>query len=121
MGNQQPTGRTRSDTYTRYERDGEDGRYVTLDHSDSVASSHAPSFDDRVKEFAFIKILIQFVFSLFRQHLDMIRVHLYVFVIKSMHINIILNILFMQMLIMRKRQSRLYLNIQHHQKIKKLY
>jgi hypothetical protein len=48
MGNQQPTGRTRSDTYTRYERDGEDGRYVTLDHQDSGGSSHLPSFDDRV-------------------------------------------------------------------------
>lgn len=44
MGNQQPTGRTRSDTYTRYERDGEDGRYVTLDNPDS----HLPSFDERV-------------------------------------------------------------------------
>ena len=48
MGNQQPTGRTRSDTYTRYERDGEDGRYVTLDHNDSNPSSHLPSFDERV-------------------------------------------------------------------------
>ncbi|CAF4710205.1 unnamed protein product, partial [Rotaria sp. Silwood1] len=47
MGNQQTTGRTRSDTYTRYERDGEDGRYVTLDHNDSSGSSHTPSIDDR--------------------------------------------------------------------------
>ena len=50
MGNQQPTGRTRSDTYTRYERDGEDGRYVTLDHTDSNTPSHLPSFDERVME-----------------------------------------------------------------------
>ena len=49
MGNQQPTGRTRSDTYTRYERDGEDGRYVTLDHNDSSGSSHPSLIDDRVK------------------------------------------------------------------------
>jgi hypothetical protein len=48
MGNQQPTGRTRSDTYTRYERDGEDGRYVTLDHNDSQGNSHFSSFDGRV-------------------------------------------------------------------------
>ncbi len=48
MGNQQPTGRTRSDTYTRYERDGEDGRYVTLDHTDSNTPNHLPSFDERV-------------------------------------------------------------------------
>jgi hypothetical protein len=47
MGNQQSTGRTRSDTYTRYERDGEDGRYVTLDQTDSN-TSHPPSFDERV-------------------------------------------------------------------------
>ena len=49
MGNQQQTGRTRSDTYTRYERDGEDGRYVTLDHSDSGTNSHLASVDERVK------------------------------------------------------------------------
>jgi len=48
MGNQQPTGRTRSDTYTRYERDGEDGRYVTLDQTDSSGSSHLSSFDERI-------------------------------------------------------------------------
>jgi hypothetical protein len=47
MGNQQPAGRTRSDTYTRYERDGEDGRYVTLDHQDSSGSGHG-SYDERV-------------------------------------------------------------------------
>jgi len=47
MGNQQ-TGRTRSDTYTRYERDGEDGRYVTLEQSDSMTSGHGSSFDERV-------------------------------------------------------------------------
>ncbi|CAF1128483.1 unnamed protein product [Rotaria sordida] len=47
MGNQQ-TGRTRSDTYTRYERDGEDGRYVTLDHHDSSGNSHVSSIDDRL-------------------------------------------------------------------------
>jgi 5'-AMP-activated protein kinase regulatory beta subunit len=47
MGNQQSTGRTRSDTYTRYERDGEDGRYVTLDQTDSN-TSHPPSFDERI-------------------------------------------------------------------------
>lgn len=36
MGNQQQTiGRPRSDTYSRYEREGEDGRYVTLDPNDS--------------------------------------------------------------------------------------
>lgn len=51
MGNQQQTGRTRSDTYTRYERDGEDGRYVTLEQSDSGGNSHLPSFDERVRLF----------------------------------------------------------------------
>jgi len=39
MGNQQAPGRTRSDTYTRYERDGEDGRYVTLDSDSNNNSS----------------------------------------------------------------------------------
>ena len=48
MGNQQQSGRTRSDTYTRYERDGEDGRYVTLDHNDSGGNNHLSSFDERV-------------------------------------------------------------------------
>ena len=48
MGNQHPTGRTRSDTYTRYERDGEDGRFVTLDSTDSTGSSQAPLYDERV-------------------------------------------------------------------------
>ncbi|CAM4890114.1 unnamed protein product [Rotaria socialis] len=48
MGNQQTTGRTRSDTYTRYERDGEDGRYVTLDHQDSSVSSHVSTPDDKM-------------------------------------------------------------------------
>jgi len=48
MGNQQPTGRSRSDTYSRYERDGEDGRYVTLDHSDPNHSGHMPSLEERV-------------------------------------------------------------------------
>ncbi|CAF1235917.1 unnamed protein product [Adineta steineri] len=48
MGNQQQTGRTRSDTYTRYERDGEDGRYVTLDHNDLGPNSHLSSFDERI-------------------------------------------------------------------------
>ncbi|CAF0744789.1 unnamed protein product [Didymodactylos carnosus] len=49
MGNQQPPGRTRSDTYTRYERDGEDGRYVTLEaddaksHEERILSRHDPS------------------------------------------------------------------------------
>ena len=57
MGNQQPvTGRTRSDTYTRYERDGEDGRYVTLDHNEHSRSSHLSSTDERVRirHFTFI-------------------------------------------------------------------
>ncbi len=49
MGNQQQTGRTRSDTYTRYERDGEDGRYVTLEQNNDFApSSYISSFDERV-------------------------------------------------------------------------
>ena len=48
MGNQQPSGRTRSDTYTRYERDGEDGRYVTLDHNDSAGNNHLSPVDERV-------------------------------------------------------------------------
>jgi hypothetical protein len=48
MGNQQQTGRTRSDTYTRYERDGEDGRYVTLEHNDLGGNSYISSFDERV-------------------------------------------------------------------------
>lgn len=52
MGNQQ-TGRTRSDTYTRYERDGEDGRYVTLEHHDSSTPTHGSSFDERVEFFVF--------------------------------------------------------------------
>ncbi len=48
MGNQQQSGRTRSDTYTRYERDGEDGRYVTLDHNESGGNSHLSSLEERV-------------------------------------------------------------------------
>jgi hypothetical protein len=49
MGNQQQTGRTRSDTYTRYERDGEDGRYVTLEHNnDYTPNSYLSAFDERV-------------------------------------------------------------------------
>ena len=47
MGNQQPTGRTRSDTYTRYEREGEDGRYVTLDQNDYSGASQFSAFDER--------------------------------------------------------------------------
>lgn len=44
MGNQQvSSGRLRSDTYTRYEREGEDGRYVTLEQTDVF-----DPFDDRV-------------------------------------------------------------------------
>ena len=62
MGNQQPTCRNRSDTYTRYERDGEDGRYVTLDHTDSSGSSHLSSFDERVIK---IKKNINQIFYLF--------------------------------------------------------
>ena len=50
MGNQQPTGRTRSDTYTRYERDGEDGRYVTLDQNEYMGMNHLPTLDERVNE-----------------------------------------------------------------------
>ena len=57
MGNQQPTGRTRSDTYTRYERDGEDGRYVTLDQTDSIGSSQLSSVDERVRNIESEKIL----------------------------------------------------------------
>ena len=48
MGNQQTSGRSRSDTYSRYEREGEDGRYVTLDPNDPSSST-----DDRVR-FPFI-------------------------------------------------------------------
>jgi hypothetical protein len=48
MGNQQQSGRTRSDTYTRYERDGEDGRFVTLDNNDPTGNSHLSSLDERV-------------------------------------------------------------------------
>jgi hypothetical protein len=51
MGNQQQTGRTRSDTYTRYERDGEDGRYVTLENNDSVGNNHLSPLDERVRLF----------------------------------------------------------------------
>ena len=47
MGNQQQSGRTRSDTYTRYERDGEDGRFVTLDNNDPTGNNHL-SVDERV-------------------------------------------------------------------------
>ena len=44
MGNQQvSSGRLRSDTYTRYEREGEDGRYVTLEPTDVF-----DPLDDRV-------------------------------------------------------------------------
>ncbi|CAF2387111.1 unnamed protein product [Rotaria sp. Silwood2] len=46
MGNQQPTGRIRSDTYTRYERDGEDGRFVTLGN-ESTLNSNLSSFDEK--------------------------------------------------------------------------
>lgn len=48
MGNQ-PAGRTRSDTYTRYERDGEDGRYVTLEQHDSGGNNHPSMIDERVR------------------------------------------------------------------------
>jgi len=48
MGNQQQTGRTRSDTYTRYERDGEDGRYVTLDSNDLTGNNVLSSIDGRI-------------------------------------------------------------------------
>jgi hypothetical protein len=61
MGNQQSVGRTRSDTYTRYERDGEDGRYVSLDHTDS---GHLPSFDERVIEMNKKKQLIDYLIDL---------------------------------------------------------
>ena len=45
MGNQQvATGRLRSDTYTRYEREGEDGRYVTLEQTE-----YFDPFDERVR------------------------------------------------------------------------
>jgi hypothetical protein len=61
MGNQQSVGRTRSDTYTRYERDGEDGRFVTLDQTDS---GHLPSFDERVIEMNKKKQLIDYLIDL---------------------------------------------------------
>ena len=48
MGNQQQTGRTRHDTYTRYERDGEDGRYVTLENNESTISTHSSLYDEQV-------------------------------------------------------------------------
>jgi hypothetical protein len=57
MGNQQP-GRTRSDTYTRYERDGEDGRYVTLEQHDLGGNSHPSSIDERVRILIIIMYLI---------------------------------------------------------------
>ncbi|CAF1458935.1 unnamed protein product [Adineta steineri] len=47
MGNQQAAGRTRSDTYTRYERDGEDGRFVTLDHNEFSGNNYPIPFDER--------------------------------------------------------------------------
>ena len=64
MGNQQPTGRTRSDTYTRYERDGEDGRYVTLDQTDSIGSSQLSSVDERVRNIESEKILPNSLWSI---------------------------------------------------------
>lgn len=59
MGNQQ-TGRTRSDTYTRYERDGEDGRYVTLEQHDLGGNSHPSSIDERVRI-----LIIHCIYSLY--------------------------------------------------------
>jgi hypothetical protein len=50
MGNQQPVGRARSDTYSRYEREGEDGRYVTMDPNEYNGSPNVFSTDDRVGE-----------------------------------------------------------------------
>ncbi len=120
MGNQQPTGRTRSDTYTRYERDGEDGRYVTLDQTDSGGNSHLSSFDERV-----IKIKksshIFFHSIVFRLDQDMIQVYQFVFVINVKCNNIRHNKLFKPKCKMKKKQSRWFLNIPLHQKIKKLY
>ncbi|CAF0739993.1 unnamed protein product [Didymodactylos carnosus] len=56
MGNQQAPGRTRSDTYARYERDGEDGRYVTLEaddsrsHEERISSRQDPSLPIRIRQ-----------------------------------------------------------------------
>ncbi len=116
MGNQQPTGRTRSDTYTRYERDGEDGRYVTLDHKDFSGTSHQSSFDERVNKINKRKTNILLIPIIFSFHQDMIQVYQYVFVI-----NVKCNKLFRKKCKMKKKQFRLYLNIQLYQKIKKLY
>lgn len=48
MGNQQPSGRIRNDTYSQYDRDDDDSRCVTLDN-DSAINSNASSFDERVR------------------------------------------------------------------------
>ncbi|CAF2034405.1 unnamed protein product [Rotaria magnacalcarata] len=47
MGNQQPTGRTRGDIYSQYERDAEDGRFMTLD-SESSMHTNTSSLEERV-------------------------------------------------------------------------
>ncbi|CAF0954380.1 unnamed protein product [Rotaria magnacalcarata] len=47
MGNQQPTARTRGDIYSQYERDAEDGRFMTLD-SESSMHTNTSSLEERV-------------------------------------------------------------------------
>lgn len=118
MGNQQPTGRTRSDTYTRYERDGEDGRYVTLDQTDSSGNNHLSSVDERVRSLGINTIDC---FSSRRSLFGKIQVYQFVFVINGKCNNIILNKRFKQKCRMRRRRFLSCLNIQLHQEIKKLY
>ena len=121
MGNQQPTGRTRSDTYTRYERDGEDGRYVTLDHNDSTGNSHLSPLDGRVILIKKTEQNLSCVSLISRSHHDQIKVYQYVYVINVKCNNSIFNKLYKLNYKVTRKQYQLCLNIQLHQKIKKLY
>lgn len=119
MGNQQPTGRTRSDTYTRYERDGEDGRYVTLDHNDSSGSSHPSSIDDRVsvEDGSIDDSFIHSLLSSFHQ--DTIQLYQFEYEINDTINTIRCHRRLMPNYKMKRRQFLLFSNIRHHRKIKK--
>jgi hypothetical protein len=101
MGNQQ-TGRTRSDTYTRYERDGEDGRYVTLEQHDLAVNNHPSSIDERVILLIKTSNLFRFIFGRFLR--DIIQVYQYVYAINGKYSNIIVNKHYRQNHKMKRRQ-----------------
>lgn len=114
MGNQQP-GRTRSDTYTRYERDGEDGRYVTLEQPDSSGINHPSLIDERVRS-PIVRINLPFIC---RSLQDMIQVFPYVYVINVKCIIIIVNKQFILNYKLRRKPFPLSFVILLHPKIKK--